>query len=149
MFLYHVVDMPEKAAPLVCSYCKLEFGEGTDVPRAGSSIRKCWVCGNEEFYVQKDFNRELGLVIVLASAMVVFLIMLLIDSMLGILCLLAMAILDLVVYRAIANCTVCYLCQSIYRGFPINPEHGGFYLGSEERYKKLRQAWLKKLTAEE
>jgi hypothetical protein len=43
---------------------------------------------------------------------------------------------------------VCYLCQSIYRGYPLNPEHKNFYLGTEERYKKQRIAWAKRLTAE-
>ena len=115
------------------------------MPHVGSPIRSCWVCGNEEFYVQKDFNRELGLLIVLASAMIVFLIMLLIGHLLGILCLLAIALLDWAIYRWISQCTVCYLCQSIYRGFPPHADYRGFYLGFEEKYKKGRQKWLEEV----
>ena len=58
------------------------------------------------------------------------------------------AIVDLVVYRSITSCTVCYLCQSVYRGYPLNPGHKSFYLGTEERYKKQRIAWAKKVTGE-
>ncbi len=108
-------------------------------------MERCFVCGNEEFYIQKDFNRELGLMIVLGSAIFVFLLMLVIHHILGIICLLAVALVDWFVYRLLANVTVCYLCQSIYRGFPLNPRHTGFYLGNEEKYKKRRNSWVKTL----
>jgi len=148
MFLYHTEDMPVREEPLQCPHCELRFSEGVPVPRAGAAIQACWVCGNQEFYVQRDFNRELGLLIVVASAMIVFLIMLLMDPFLGILCLAVIAIVDLIVYRSITSCTVCYLCQSVYRGYPVNPEQKSFYLGTEERYKKQRVAWAKRMTAE-
>lgn len=148
MFLYHTEDMPPREEPLHCPHCEVQFSEGVPVPRAGAPLQACWVCGNQEFYVQRDFNRELGLLIVVASAMIVFLIMLLMDPFLGILCLFVIAIVDLVVYRSITSCTVCYLCQSVYRGYPLNPGHKSFYLGTEERYKKQRIAWAKKVTGE-
>jgi hypothetical protein len=69
--------------------------------------------------------------------------MLLFDPIFGIFCLLGIALLDWIVYRMLTDVTVCYLCQSIYRGFPESPRQRGFYLGYEEKYKKLRQDWLK------
>lgn len=149
MFLYQTEDMPPREEQLRCPHCELRFSDGAPVPRAGAPVKTCWVCGNEEFYIQRDFNRELGLLIVVASAMIVFLIMLLMDPFLGILCLVLIAIVDLLVYRSITSCTVCYLCQSIYRGYPLNPEHKSFYLGTEERYKKPRIAWAKKVTGDQ
>jgi predicted RNA-binding Zn-ribbon protein involved in translation (DUF1610 family) len=148
MFLYQSEDMPSKQETLRCPHCELRFMEGVEVPRANSPVKKCWVCGNEEFYVQRDFNRELGLLIVVASAMIVFLIMLLMDPFLGILCLVVIAVVDLIIYSSITNCTVCYLCQSIYRGYPLNPQHKGFYLGTEERFKRMRVDWGKKVAGE-
>ena len=145
MFLYQANDMPSEPGALSCPYCELGFHGGGEMPRPRLPIGRCWVCGNDEFYVQKDFNREFGLVIVIASAMVTFLVMLLISPTLGILCLLAIALLDFIVYRALSNCTVCYLCHSIYRGFPTNPGHQGFYLGSEEKYKPRRQEWARRI----
>jgi hypothetical protein len=143
-FLFPASEMPQTAALLSCSYCRLEFGGGGMAPRPQSPVERCWVCGSTDFYVQKDFNRELGLMIVIASAMVIFLVMLLISPGLGIACLLLIAALDFIVYRALSTCTVCYLCHSIYRGFPPNPAHQAFYLGSEEKYKRLRQEWIRK-----
>jgi hypothetical protein len=144
MFLYAANEMPDEVTALACPHCELVFRQGGTPPRPRQPVETCWVCGGQEFYVQKDFNRELGLVIVIASAMVIFLMMLLIDPFLGILCLLVIAVLDLIVYSALSTCTVCYLCHSIYRGFPPNRKHQGFYLGSEERFKSHRHEWLKK-----
>lgn len=142
MFLYRVEDIPPKGGTLSCPHCRLDFRGSGDPPSGTAPLRACWVCANDEFYVQKDFNRELGLWIVLSSGMIVFLIMLLIGHLEGIVCLLLIAAVDWLVYHWLSLCTVCYLCQSIYRGFPPNAEHRGFYLGNEEKYKKRRQAWL-------
>lgn len=128
-----------------CPHCQLGFHGRPAKFSIDAPVERCLVCGNEEFYVQKDFNRELGLMIVMGSAILVFLVMLVIHHILGIVCLLAVAVIDWVVYRQLANVTVCYLCQSIYRGFPLNPAHTGFYLGNEEKYKKRRNAWTKAL----
>jgi len=87
--------------------------------------------------------------IVLISGLVVFLVMLLIDPFFGIFCLLGIALLDWIVYRMLTDVTVCYLCQSIYRGFPESPRQRGFYLGYEEKYKKLRQDWLEGVVEEQ
>ena len=148
MFLYHAEDIPTPGGVLSCPHCHLDFRGGGPAPKAGSPIRRCWVCDNDEFYIQKDFNRDLGLMIVLSSAMIVLLVMILIGHIEGIICLLGIAIVDWVVYHWLANCTVCYLCQSIYRGFPGSAEHQGFYLGNEEKYKKRRQEWLEEILGE-
>ena len=147
MFLYTAGDLQGRER-LTCSHCRLEFKGMGKASAKGAPISRCWVCGNGEFYVQKDFNRQLGFMIVLGSAMIVFLIMLLIDHILGIFCLMGIALVDFVIYRLLANVTVCYLCQSIYRGFPLDPGHRGFYLGQEEKYKKLRREWLKSTLGE-
>lgn len=106
------------------------------------------MCGCEEFYIQKDFNRDLGFILVVGSALVVLLIMLLIDHVVGIACLLLIAGVDAIVYRMVANVTVCYKCQTIYRVVPLHPDHRGFYLGLEEKYKRIRKGWAAELTGE-
>jgi hypothetical protein len=125
-----------------CGECGLQFAGGEPMPAPGRPLESCWVCGNRQFYVQKDFNRELGLAIVIGSFFLVFLVMLLVDHRAGIFCLFGLALIDWLVYRKLRNVTVCYLCQSIYRGLPLNPAHRGFYLGDEERFKGLRPKWL-------
>ena len=112
------------------------------VPDPAAPVETCWYCANDEFYVQKDFNRKLGLWIVILSALVVFLVMLLRGHREGIVVLLVIALLDAIVYHVSPTVSVCYLCQGVYRGFPLAPQPRGFYLGSEEKYKHLRQEWL-------
>lgn len=124
-----------------CQGCGLRL-PAAPLPPPDEPLERCWLCGNDEFYVQKDFNRRLGLGIVLSSAVVIFLVMLRWGHLVGIYCLLGVALLDCVAYRFLENAAVCYLCQSVYRGFPLNPRHTGFYLGSDERYKRRRQDWL-------
>ncbi len=126
-----------------CPHCHASPEDAGPLPVKGESVSKCWICGTEEFYIQKDFNRQLGLFIVLLSAGLIFLMMLLTQNhRLGIGLLLGVACLDWFVFRLIKNVTVCYLCHSLYRGFPQHPDHAGFYLGNEEKYKKLRKKWL-------
>jgi hypothetical protein len=147
MFLYPAGTEPHAKA-LECPHCHVVFHRSAEPPDPAASIECCWICGNEEFYVQKDFNRELGFTIVLVSGILVFLVMLLFQAIWGILCLLGLALLDWIVYRMLADVTVCYLCQSIYRGFPESPRQRAFYLGYEEKYKKLRQEWLERVVDE-
>jgi hypothetical protein len=132
-------------SPWPCPSCGLDPGAEAGPPRPGFPVERCWLCGNGEFYIQKDFNRRLGIAIVLGSALVIFPVMVWKGHLLGIYCLLAIALLDWAAYQVLPDVTVCYLCQSIYRGLPLNPGHTGFYLGLEEKHKKLRQAWLDKL----
>jgi hypothetical protein len=152
MFLCPAGPLLASGGALSCPNCHLHLHGGSSGESGGSqsmaAVSRCWVCGNDELYIQKDFNRELGLMIVLGSAMIVFLVMLLIDHVFGIACLLGIAIVDWIIYKLLADVTVCYLCQTVYRGFPQNPAHHGFYLGSEEKYKKRRQEWLKTLLGE-
>ncbi|MCZ6792345.1 MAG: hypothetical protein O7J95_01880 [Planctomycetota bacterium] len=130
-----------------CPSCGFEFRQGASVPPPGRLVGECFLCGNREFYVQKDFNRQLGFWIALISFLVIFLVMRW-NHNVGIGLLFVLAFVDWLIYRSVGNVTVCYLCQSVYRRFPPNPEHKGFYLGSEEKYKRLRQAWLESLEKE-
>ena len=131
--------------PRSCPRCGLDLGPGASPPVPGRPVERCWLCGNGEFYIQKDFNRRLGLTLVVCSALAVFLVMLLAGHLVGIYCLLGIALADLAAYHLLPNVTVCYLCHSVYRGFPPHPDHAGFYLGLEEKHKKLRQQWLGKV----
>jgi hypothetical protein len=105
-------------------------------------VEQCAWCRNREFYVQKDFNRRLGLFLVVLSGLIALLVMLLWDHRLGIGVLVAATAADWVVFRCLPEVAVCYLCHTIYRGYPRHPAHQPFYLGHEERYKKLRQEWM-------
>ena len=113
------------------------------IPDPDRPLQSCWHCGCDEFYVQKDFNRQLGLWIVVVSFLCVFVVMLTLGHLWGIGMLFVIAAVDWLVYRSIGDVSVCYLCHAIYRGFPLGDGASGFDLGDEEKYKHLRQAWLR------
>lgn len=157
-FLFPILG--KAAAGVSCPHCRLDLGNAVHAVKpaerptgrpelsASAPVAACWVCGNEEFYVQKDFNRQLGFLVVAVTGMLIFLVMLVIGHLVGVACLFVLALADWMIYRRLADVTVCYLCQSVYRGFPANPRHAGFYLGCEEKYKKLRQSWLRETLKE-
>lgn len=135
----------EAPGPLVCPACGARLEGASRSPSPHRPVETCFVCGNREFYLQKDFNRELGFAIVAVSLLATFLVMVLWDHRAGIACLVALAGLDWIAYRKLRDVTVCYLCHAVYRGFPLDPEHGGFDLEREEKYKHLRSQWAKAL----
>ncbi|MCS7166550.1 MAG: hypothetical protein RMI91_13355 [Gemmatales bacterium] len=102
------------------------------------TLPRCRVCGNDEMYVQKDFPHRLGLtILVLAFALscvfyywhwIVWTWAVLIGSVVA----------DAVLYWLVGNMTVCYRCQTRYRGFPPNPAHGPFDLATAEKYRQER-----------
>ncbi|MBI4178200.1 hypothetical protein HY522_02100 [bacterium] len=118
-----------------CEKCDLDYPLN---PRAigapDDPVRICPRCGGEEFYIQKDFNRNLGLVITILAALSVYLVFgLTWKSLVG---LLVIAALDAVLYHVLPLITLCYRCKTIFRGFPLNPDHQAFDLHIGETYRK-------------
>lgn len=94
----------------------------------------CAVCGHPDFYIQKDFNRNLGLGIVVGGSLVSVVFFGMREPVLALGALVAMALIDGAIWLWVADVTVCYSCHAIYRGFGKNPEHGPFSLELLERY---------------
>jgi hypothetical protein len=97
-------------------------------------VTKCVSCGHDTLYLQKDFNRQLGMAIVgLGIGMSIYLFArnqpLYAMSALGI-----TAGIDFLAYFLVGEVTVCYSCHAIYRGFKRNPEHEPFDLKKLEKY---------------
>jgi len=86
--------------------------------RRSGRVDACAVCGNQRFYLQKDFNTRLGLLIfalgVLFSYYTYFLSLLIATAI------------DLALYYVLKTVTVCYQCRAIYRNFEEHPDHRGF-----------------------
>ena len=116
---------------LTCSGCGGSLPVPAGARAAGDcALRRCPVCGGEEFYVQRDFNRRVGLALVILGALLAW-------PTRG-LSLLVMAVLDLLLYAAVPEITICYRCEAIFRGLPRNPGHQGFSLATEEKYRVIR-----------
>ncbi len=97
-------------------------------------VRRCAVCGHENFYIQKDFNRNLGLLIVGAGILVSVYFLGQREPLYAMAVLGLSALSDLLLYYCVGDVTVCYSCHAIYRGFARNPEHEAFDLKKLEKY---------------
>ena len=111
---------------------------GVDCPRCGARAalrfadgsgprQRCSACGCDALFVQRDFNRILGLAIVGLGA--------LFAVRTRFLSLVAATLLDVLLYRLLPRITVCYACNAIHRGVPIAPGHAAYDHHVEDRYK--------------
>jgi hypothetical protein len=96
----------------------------------------CPQCGCRDLFVRKDFPQKLGLTIVIVAA-VAFLVLAAWRQLfyLGVMILLAAAVVDAVLYLLVPKITVCYRCRGEFRDVPVNPEHEGFELPVGEKYR--------------
>lgn len=94
----------------VCEHC----GAASEVtaPPEGAIISRCAACDHDQLYFQKDFNRTTGVALVAVGAVFV-------PWTYGI-SLLAVTVLDYIVWRVVKDVIVCYQCQSVHRGYPAN-----------------------------
>ncbi|HYM59841.1 MAG TPA: hypothetical protein VEZ11_02995 [Thermoanaerobaculia bacterium] len=107
-----------------CENCGL--ANGAAAPPEGALIEKCAACGHDQLFFQKDFNRATGIALVVIGSIFV-------PWTYG-LSLLAVTILDYLVWRIVKNVIVCYACQAVHRGYPQNPAIQPFDLVIHDRH---------------
>lgn len=122
------------ASGIPCRACEapLHF-QAAGAVQPGRAVTSCAACGDDKLYIQKDFNRALGCLIVGVGAALV-------PWTYG-LSLAACALLDLVAYRMLPMITVCYICGTRYRGLPLNPGHHPFELMSAQTWEARSLTW--------
>lgn len=120
------------ALQLTCEHCGHTEDPATDAldedGRVHDPVEVCIACGSKRLYTQKDFNRKLGLAIVLVGAV-------LSPWTYGLSLVACMAI-DYGLYWFVPEITVCYGCDAIHRGFQHNPAHRAHDPLLAERFKK-------------
>ena len=99
-------------------------------------LTACPNCGCRDLFVRKDFPQKLGLTIVVIAA-VAFLVLAASRQhfYLGVIVLIAAAVIDALLYWFVRRMTVCYKCRGEFRDVPINPAHDGFELAVAEKYR--------------
>ena len=107
-----------------CENCATE--NGVVAPAVDQAVSRCATCDHDELYVQKDFNRMTGIVLVVIGAIFV-------PWTWG-LSLLAVTILDFIVYYMVGEVIVCYACQSVHRGYLPASSIGHFDLAVHDRH---------------
>ncbi|MDA0989425.1 MAG: hypothetical protein O3A51_01565 [Verrucomicrobia bacterium] len=98
-----------------CPHC--QQGAWT-APAAGQLFDRCIFCGCEAFYRQRDFNKYLGLFVIIVAA-------LLVPKTYG-LSMPAAFLIDWALYTRTPELVKCYRCKSEYRRYPI-PERVKLY----------------------
>ena len=97
-------------------------------------VTTCVSCGHDDLYIQKDFNRLVGMTIVGAGIAASLYFFAKGEPFAAMAVLGLTAVIDFAVYFLVAEVTVCYACHAIYRGFAKNPEHEPFDLKKLEKY---------------
>jgi len=83
-----------------------------------SSENKCLLCEGDHFYLVKDFNRAIGILIFVVGAILSI-------WTYGI-SLAVAALIDAILYKKLPFLKVCYMCDSEYRGVPILKTDKGY-----------------------
>lgn len=106
---------------LVCPRCggshPLQSGAGGAV---SGPVSRCLRCGLDRLYLQKDFNRRVGLWMFVIAA--------LLSIPTWGLSLVVVTLIDLALYALLPDVTLCYGCGAQHRGFPKNRAHGPYDL---------------------
>ena len=99
-------------------------------------IDQCPQCGCRDLFIRKDFPQKLGLSLVIVAGVAFMALAAWRHTFfIGAAILAIAALIDAVIYMLVGRLTVCYRCRAEFRG-PINPEHQGFELAINEKYRQ-------------
>jgi hypothetical protein len=105
----------------------------------------CPLCGDTHFYIQRDFNPNLGLVIAVAGCVFAFVLGLVYDFRWLFAALVVLALVDGFLYWRLPDIAKCYLCKSEFRDYAPNPRHGRYDLALADAVEIQRAADLRAL----
>ena len=105
-----------------------------DFVRNGNIVTKCVCCGHDAFYVQRDFNRQVGMLIVALGIVISVYFFARGQPLYAMGALAVTALVDFLAYFLVGEVAVCYSCHAIYRGFQRNSQHEPFDLKKLEKY---------------
>jgi Zn ribbon nucleic-acid-binding protein len=126
---------PAEAGQLTCPHCRKTIHLQVDRSLSEKHVvQHCVACGHDSLYIQKDFNRSLGIAIVVAGSLTSVFFLSRSEPFDAMLSLAITAGVDYLLYRLVGDVTVCYACHTIYRGFEKNPNHSTFDLKDLEKY---------------
>jgi len=132
----HFSDLSENesACPVCARSIRLRI---TERMRRDNVVDRCAICDCNKVYVQKDFNRTLGVSIFAMGAMLFLLCAWKNRLVEGTLVWAAFVAADGLLYKVLPDVTICYKCHSQYRGVTSNPDNQAFELGLAEKYDPL------------
>ncbi|MFQ5637822.1 MAG: hypothetical protein ACE5IR_07470 [bacterium] len=113
------VELSEPQQTFVCPHCSHSVTlQSSRSMQSGGLVDRCLICDRNRFYVQKDFNARLGILI--------FIVGVAFSYHTYFLSLAVATLIDFILYKVLQTVTICYHCRAIYRGFKEDPTHRGF-----------------------
>jgi hypothetical protein len=129
-------DLSQDRSP--CPLCGQEIAlRISDRMRRDNIVDRCIVCDCNKVYVQKDFNRTIGVSIFVGGAIISLILYGFNLIWPAFLVLLGCAVADAILYKLLPEVTICYKCHTQYRKFSANPDNQEFELGLAEKYDPL------------
>jgi predicted RNA-binding Zn-ribbon protein involved in translation (DUF1610 family) len=126
-----LLPYPYEEASAVCVSCSADLiAHPTLAFHNEGRLDQCPICGSAHLYRQKDFNRRLGVAIVLFGVLFSY-------YTYG-LSLLLVAVIDWLIYRRVGEVASCYACHSVYRGFSSVTAVPPFNLSLHDYYRSIR-----------
>ncbi len=104
----------------------------TDDLRESQLLTQCAVCGCSDLYRQKDFNRKIGVGLIVVGVCLAFFTY-------GI-SLLIVTLIDWALVRKVNEVGLCYLCHAAYRSSDIVGRLPVFDLVLHDHYRNVREA---------
>ena len=115
----NLTELLEETTVIKCCHCDHETTKKlTKSMQAGGKLDRCVLCDKIRFYVQKDFNPRLGILI--------FIIGVIFSYHTYFISLFVATLIDFILYQVLKTVTICYQCRAVYRGFEEDPTHRGF-----------------------
>ena len=132
----HFDELAVTEAP--CPLCnETIFLRVSETMQRENVVDRCVVCNCDKVYVQKDFNRTLGVAIFVAGAVISLVLYGFNLVWQAMAVLLGCAAVDWVLYRVLPEVTICYKCHAQYRQFSPTSANQEFELGLAEKYDPL------------
>ena len=133
----NLTDLLEQTTVIKCCHFDHETKKTlTKSMQSGGKVDRCVLCDKIRFYVQKDFNPRLGILI--------FIIGVIFSYHTYFISLFVATLIDFILYQVLKTVTICYHCRAVYRGFEEDPTHRGFdhnlALSLVEKEEKEKQA---------
>lgn len=112
--------------PWNCSSCdQVQPAHPEALSPAGTLVR-CPRCGCPDLYRQRDFNRRLGIGLIVCGAVLA--------PFTHYLSLPVFAGIDFLIYYLVPDVVICYHCQAALRGYPGTAEVSAFDLNVSDKY---------------
>lgn len=119
-------DAAAGTGPWKCSSCNVEQAAHPEALDAAGNLVRCPRCGCPDLYRQRDFNRRLGIGLIVVGAVLA--------PFTHYLSLPVFAAIDFLIYYFVPDVVICYHCQAALRGYPGQAGVPAFDLNISDKY---------------